>query len=322
MNLLVILFVVVLMLSFAIFMLSMRSASPSGSTWKRLVAIHDSVASITSNAAEAELEKADPWGYSFQLDPFLERFRFARNLKQLLLHADSSMGLVGIVLASAATGAGCGLITHFLLQSLPLAEAVMVVGCFGPYGVLRLKRDRRLKKFNADLPDSIDLMARALLAGHSVGASIEMVAEQSPNPIGYEFTRVAQQQRLGVQFREALLQLGSRVPSTDLQFLITAILVQKETGGDLTDILGRTSHIIRDRVRIRGEVRTKTSQGRMTGWILGLMPLCLMAIMNIVSPGYTDILFQDPVGRILLYAGGTLIVVGAMIIRKIVNVRI
>ena len=116
--------------------------------------------------------------------------------------------------------------------------------------------------------------------------------------------------------------MGNRVPSRDLQFLITAILVQKETGGDLTEILERASHVIRERVRIEGEVRTHTAQGRLTGWILGLLPVIMLALINMVSPGYSSILFHDPLGQKLLYAGGTLIVLGGLIIRKIVDVQV
>jgi tight adherence protein B len=140
--------------------------------------------------------------------------------------------------------------------------------------------------------------------------------------VGFEFFQVYQQQRLGLQFRDALLQMGGRVPSRDLQFLITAILVQKETGGDLTDILDRASHVIRERVRIEGEVRTHTAQGRLTGWILGLLPIIMLVLINVVSPGYSTILFHDPIGQKLCYAGATMIVFGGLIIRKIVDVQI
>ncbi len=165
-------------------------------------------------------------------------------------------------------------------------------------------------------------MARSLLAGHSMGSSIELIAEQSPEPLASEFVQVFQQQRLGLHFRDALLQMGTRVPSRDLQFLITAILVQKETGGDLTEILDRASHVIRERVRIEGEVRTHTAQGRLTGWILALLPVVMLALINLLSPGYSGILFHDPVGQKLLYAGGTFIILGGLIIRKIVDVQV
>src|SRR5208283_4004225 len=111
-------------------------------------------------------------------------------------------------------------------------------------------------------------------------------------------------------------------PSRDLQFLITAILVQKETGGDMTEILDRTAHVIRDRVRIEGEVRVRTAQGRLTGWILALLPVIILALLSVVSPDYSAILFHDPTGQKLLYAGGTLILLGSLIIRKIVNIEV
>ena len=123
-------------------------------------------------------------------------------------------------------------------------------------------------------------------------------------------------------FRDALLQFGDRIPSKDLHFLITAILVQKETGGDLTEILDRTTRVIRDRVRIEGEIRTYTAQGRLTGWILGGLPVALLVILNIMTPGYSKVLFHDPVGQDLLYAGGVMIVIGGLIIRKIVNIQV
>jgi tight adherence protein B len=179
-----------------------------------------------------------------------------------------------------------------------------------------------VKNFNSALPDAIDLMARSLLAGHSMGSSIELIAEQSPEPLSFEFVQVFQQQRLGLHFRDALLQMGARVPSRDLQFLITAILVQKETGGDLTEILARASHVIRERVRIEGEVRTRTAQGRLTGWILVLLPVILLALISFITPDYSSILFHDPLGQKMLYAGAALIAVGSFIIRKVVDVQV
>jgi tight adherence protein B len=148
------------------------------------------------------------------------------------------------------------------------------------------------------------------------------VGEQSAEPLGAEFTIVFQQQKYGIQFRTALLELGDRVPSKDLHFLITAILVQKETGGDLTEILDRTTHVIRERVRIEGEIRTHTAQGRLTGWILSALPLIMLGLINIVTPGYTHVLFADPLGQKLLYGGGVMIIIGAFIIRKIVDIQV
>jgi len=203
-----------------------------------------------------------------------------------------------------------------------VAGLALLVGGTVPYLLLRRKRARRLKAFDDALPGAIELMARALRAGHAIGTSLELIAEQSAEPLAGEFAQVYQQQRVGLQFREALLQMSERVPSRDLHFLVTAILVQKETGGDLTEILDRASHVIRERVRIQGEVRTHSAQGRLTGWILGLLPVIMLGLVNIVSPGYSSVLFHDPTGQKLLYAGGTLIAVGGLVIRKIVDIQV
>ncbi len=153
-------------------------------------------------------------------------------------------------------------------------------------------------------------------------SSIEVVSEQSPEPLASEFGLVFQQQQFGIQFRDALLQLVDRVPSKDLQFLVTAILIQKETGGDLTEVLDRTTRIIRERIRIHGEIQTYTAQGRLTGWILSALPLVMLVIINLVTPGYSHILFYDPLGHRLLYAGGILIAIGGFVIRKIVKIEV
>ena len=321
MNPLIVTFFAVLALSFTILMISMRPAKPSKITWQRLVSIHESIPAH-AGAGGAELEKATPWGYSIHFDLFLQRYGFGKKLKVLLLHANSKMSLGAVVSTSAGAGLGFGMISYLILQNPLTVSAAALAGAFMPYAFLRIKRNRRLKAFDAALPDAIDLMARALVAGHSIGSSIEMIAERSPEPLAFEFVQVYQQQRLGVHFRDALLQMGSRIPSRDLQFLITAILVQKETGGDLTEILDRAAHVIRDRVRIEGEVRSRTAQGRLTGWILGLLPVIMLVLINIVSPGYSNILFHDPLGHQLLYTGAIFILIGAVFIRKIVNVQV
>ncbi len=322
MSLLTITFLLTLSISFTILMRSMRATASSKSAQVRLTTIRHSIQAQKSGTSGAELEAAGEENFFVRLDILLERYPLGKKLKVLLLHADSGMSMSGIVLGSAGAALVCGLLGYVFTRMFLLAAAATVAGALIPYVLLRMKRDRRLKAFNTALPDAIDLMARALRAGHSMNSSIEMIAEQSPEPLASEFVQVFKQQRLGLHFREALMQMGSRIPSKDLQFLITAILVQKETGGDLTEILDRTTHVIRDRIRIQGEVRTHTAQGRMTGWILGLLPVIMLVLLNIASPGYSSVLFHDPTGQKLLYAGGVLIVLGGLVIRKIVDVQV
>jgi tight adherence protein B len=149
-----------------------------------------------------------------------------------------------------------------------------------------------------------------------------MIAQQSKEPLSSEFASCFQQQKFGIPFRDAMLTMGERVPDPDLQFFITAVLVQKETGGDLTEILDRTTRLIRDRVRIKGEIQSYTAQGRLTGWILSALPVILLVVMNLLSPGYSDVLFTDPLGKLLLTAGAVAIAIGGFIISKIVDIKV
>jgi tight adherence protein B len=180
-------------------------------------------------------------------------------------------------------------------------------------------RNRRMRQFDDALAHGIDMMARALRAGHSIAGSIEIVAQGSPEPAGSEFAEVFRQQNFGMPLRDAFMQMLDRVPSQDLRVLVTAILVQRETGGNLVEILDRTVLVIRERQRIHGEIRTQTAQGRLTGWILTALPVVMLILINLVDPGYSKILFTDPTGRDLIYVGVVFIAIGAVWIRRIIN---
>lgn len=318
----ILVFVSVLLLCLFILLAGTRKKTLTKSLKLRLESIRDSAKNATTGAPLLDLTETERPGLLVGLGELASRYGFGKSLSLLLLHADSTATIGGVLLASLATACG-GALLVFLFVPLPVVDlAVFVVGAMAPTFILRMKRGRRLKKFAAAMPDAIDLMARSLRAGHSIGAALEMVAEQSPEPLAGEFARVFQQQRFGLRFRDALLEMADRVPSADLHFLVTAILVQRETGGDLTDILDRTTHVIRERVRIEGEVQTYTAQGRLTGWILSLLPVVLLVLINMISPGYSHMLFTDPTGQKMLYVGGGLIMFGAFLISKIVDIKV
>jgi tight adherence protein B len=169
------------------------------------------------------------------------------------------------------------------------------------------------------MPEAIDMLARALRAGHSVVGALEMLAENAQEPVASEFGEVFKQLNLGLPMRDALLQLLERVPSADLRVLVTAIMVQKDTGGNLVEILDRTVFVIRERLRIHGEIQVQTAQGRLTGWILTALPVVMMALLNAVNPGYSSVLFHEPFGRKLLYISLGMLMTGGLIIRQLVN---
>lgn len=316
-------FLAVLGLSFAIMALLTRE-TPWEKAVKQRVGALQVARQAEKNRQENEerILKRDAAGKFPWLDEFLSRHRFAVNLKTLTMQAGSNWTVGTFALYSVGAGLvsfGAG---YFFFPAILLDAMLGVGGLCGPYLYLKHQRSSRLVAFNNGLPDAIDLMARALRAGHSLSSAIEVLAEQAVEPVAVEFHAVFSQQNFGLPLRDALLQMADRVPSKDLRFMVTAMLVQKETGGNLTEILDRTTYVIRERIRIEGEVRVRTAQGRLTGWILSLLPIVLLVLLNMINPGYSHILLHDPTGQKLLYAGAGLIAVGSFIISRIVNIQV
>ena len=228
------------------------------------------------------------------VDAALQRLKLAADLNTLIQQADSdwTVGRVvfGALLLAVVVGAALGAWFHSVIMGLIGG----LVAANGPYIYLRVKRSQRLRAFEALLPEGIDLLSRALRAGHSLTAAIEMVAREIADPVRAEFRRVFVEQNFGLPIREALLNLARRIPVADLQFLVTAMLVQKETGGNLAEVLDKTGAVIRERARLLGQLRIYTAQGRMTGWILGLLPFIVFLLMNLMNPGYAQTLISDP----------------------------
>ena len=214
---------------------------------------------------------------------------------------------------------GTAVVVWFVSRSLIGAFVLGFAAGYGPVALLRMQCGRRLKKIETVLPQIVEMIARALRAGHSLAAALSIVAEQAPEPARLEFGELFRKQKLGFPLRDALLELLVRVPSQELRVLVVGILVQRETGGNLTVILDRTSSVIRERLKLQGDVLVHTAQGRLTGWILCALPILLFAVIHIVNPGYTKDLTEDPLGRKCLYAGVGLLLLGAFLIQKIVN---
>jgi tight adherence protein B len=190
-----------------------------------------------------------------------------------------------------------------------------------PYLYLPQKRKRRARRFAELLPEAIDLMSRGLRAGQALPATIETIAVECDDPLRSEFRRAADEQSFGLPFREAMLNLSRRMPVPDLQFLVTAILVQKETGGNLAQILDKTSHVLRERIRVIGQMRIRTAQGRLTGGVLIGIPFVIFIGMNFLNPGYGKVLFDTPTGQKMVTYAAIMMFLGIVLIRRIVSVR-
>jgi tight adherence protein B len=256
------------------------------------------------------------------LDAVLQRIKLASDLDTLIRQADVRWTVERALLGSLGLFVAGGVFGTMVLHSYGLGALAGLVAGVAPYFYLRFKRQGRLNRFTAILPDAIDLMARALRAGHAVTASIEMVAREIGDPVGPEFRRVFEEQNFGLPMREGLLNLAKRVPVSDLQFLVTAMLVQKETGGNLAEVLDKAGAVIRERSRLMGQLRIYTAQGRLTGWILGLLPFILFILMDFISPNYMHIMLDDPLGRRWIWIGLALMAFGIYLIRRIVDIKV
>jgi tight adherence protein B len=227
--------------------------------------------------------------------------------------------LFGIGIVLGVLGASASWMMGVKIYLAPLAGIVMFVV---PFGWLLNKRRVRLKSFAAQLPDALELVARALRAGHSLAAGMHVVAEEMPCPIADEFNRVYEEQNLGIPVEEALKGMCDRVPNLDLRFFVTSVLIQRQTGGDLAEILDKIGYVVRERFRILGQVKALTAEGRLSGVILIALPFGLFLMMLHIKPDYIEKLWTHPIGVKMSIAALIMQVLGAIVIKKIVNIKV
>jgi tight adherence protein B len=226
--------------------------------------------------------------------------------------------LFGISLALSLFGAAICI----WLVNMYVVPVVVVVFFALPWLWLFFKRANRLKKFAAQLPDAMELVARALRAGHSLAAGMHVVAEEMPAPISREFARVYDEQNLGIPLEDALKGMCDRVPNLDLKFFVTSVAIQRQTGGDLAEILDRIGHVIRERFKILGQVKALTAEGRLSGVVLIAMPIGLFFLMLWMKPDYIEVLWTDPMGIKMSIGAIVLVLVGAYAIKKIIDIKV
>jgi tight adherence protein B len=317
---LLIAFGALLLISFGVTALLLTATKGQKVVDRRIAAILLSGTQTSSGEPlEQQLLKLDPANKFRWLNTLLQKYHVSKRLKVRIIQADvkTTPAMIFVTSAVLAVVGFVGVSMFFNIIVLQLGVGV-VLG-YLPIGLLSFKRARRIKAFNAGLPEAIDMMGRALRAGHSMTASINIIAEQSVEPVRSEFNEVFKQQNFGLPIRDAMQQMLDRVPSQDLRVVVTGILVQKETGGNLAEILDRTSHTIRERLKLHGEIKTHTAQGRMTGWILCMLPVVMLVIINMINPGYSKVLVDTTIGRMLTYLGIFLLTTGGLIIRQIIN---
>lgn len=247
--------------------------------------------------------------------------RLTAPLQRDLLQAGMTTTVGTVVLTAACLALGGFVLVRMLFFSTILGIGAGVALFFVPFIYVRFKKNQRLKKFEEQFPEAIDLIARALRAGHAFTTGLAMAAEEIPEPVGQEFKLLYDRQNFGMPLPDAMRAFAARIPLIDARFFVTAVLTQRETGGNLGEVLDNLSSVIRDRFKVKRQVRVLTAHGRITGWILAGLPPALAAAMFVVSPGHMRLLTDDPLGVQMIIAGLTLQVIGTLIIRKLVDIR-
>lgn len=245
-----------------------------------------------------------------------------RDLERLLEQSGIRWGAHSFLIIAVGLGFGLTLFGVIATRSWAAAAACGALGLAAPFLYARRRRALRFRAFEEQLPEAIDLLSRAIRAGHPLSAGLKMVADEGPDPLGGEFRRVFEEQRFGLPPEDALLGLTERVDLVDVRILVTAILIQREVGGNLAEILDKIAYTIRARFGIRRQLRVYTAQGRFTGYVLGVLPLAVGSLIFLVNPDYLMILFREPVGRTMIVAAAFMQVLGYLWIRRIVNIEI
>lgn len=256
------------------------------------------------------------------LDNLLRRSPRVAKIQEMLLQGGVSMRAGNFLGLSAGAGLVAAVVAYALSKRVEIAWAALLVGAMLPYSYASFRRSKRFEKFEELFPQAIDTLARAVRAGHAFTTALEMITSEVAEPVAGEFRQLYEEQKFGMPVRDALINLTERVPLVDVKFFVTAVMLQRETGGNLAEILDNLSYVIRERFKIQRQVRVYTAQGRLTMALLMGMPPIIVIVMLVLNPSFIRPLFADPIGHTLLVAGIVLQTVGYFVIRKIIRIQV
>ena len=267
--------------------------------------------------ARNELMSEIPW-----MNQILVRMQSALHLKRMLDQADLHITPSRLVMFSVMAGMLGALSASVVTPFIPLMILIGLAIASLPFVHVWWKRKKRFDAFLEELPDALDLVSRALSAGHGFSEALHMVSEEMPDPIATEFRKAYEEQNLGLSIKLALENLTQRIPLLDLRMCVTAVLIQRETGGNLSEILEKVSHTIRERFRIMGDLKTLTTSSRMSAWLLCGLPIFVALAVTVMNPDYMSVLWKDHRGHYLIAAAMFMQISGMLIVRKILNIKI
>ena len=314
-------FLFCLFATYAIFVLATRRSDTRRARLEHRVA----------EALQESLADADSQGSLFRetslsgnptLDRLLSSLNFVRRLELMLSQADIQITVGKLLGFCFAAGVLAALTAYTVLDSAVGVVGLGLLAAASPILYVARKRQLRLKKFSEQLPDTLDLMGRSLAVGHAFTESLNQVATEMPDPISTEFRITFEEQKLGLSTKLALERLAERVPLLDLRLCVTAMLIQRETGGNLAEILEKVSFTIRERFKIMEDFRSMTTSARGSAWILSLLPVALAFVMTVINPDYMKVLLEDRRGHMVILLAVIMQLIGVLLIRRILKIRI
>ncbi len=259
---------------------------------------------------------------SGSLSAAMSRFSLIAGLQKMLDQANVPWAAGTTLINLVGLGAIGFIATYFLKLDMWVCITIGLCLVLLPLGGISVKRKMRLNKFMNQLPDVFELMSQGLRAGHSLANAIMLVSQQMQDPVRSEFARVFHEQNLGIKIEDALKNMGERVGLMDVRFFVTAVLIQRQTGGDLAEVLDNISGVIRERLKLFGMVKALTAEGRLSGWVLLALPIVVFILELVVNPSYANQLLDTEVGQYMLICGGVMQLLGLAMIQKIVNIKV
>lgn len=314
----VLVFIAMLLLLEAAYLFWRGWRGPEAHRLKQRIQALSVARAASSGVLKQRLMDESPWA-----ERVLEHLPRLRGLNQLILQSNSRWTVSGVLIASLALFAGGVFVSLEMLRTMSITALGVGLAC-AALPVLRLswQRRKRLGKIEQQLPEALDMMTRALRAGHAFNAALKMAGEELPEPIAMELRAVHEEMNFGVSFQQALAHLVERVPLTDLRYFTVAVLIQRDSGGNLTEILSNLSRLLRERAKLLARVRVLSAEGRLSAWILSLMPFGMAGLLAVFNPTFISPLWTDPIGIGIVQGLLVMMAVGVLVMRRIVRIRV
>jgi tight adherence protein B len=288
--------------------------------------LRDRLSSVQQSAAEPTPEVAllrdEVLSKIPAFDTWLRRSERVSHLQKMLAQGNVDARAGNFLMLCAASALVLAAIAFFAGGNLMFGWAGALLGFFVPYAYASHKRNKRFQKFEEKFPEAIDTLARAVRAGHAFTTAVELIANEVAEPVGGEFRQLFEEQKFGLPVRDALLNLADRIPLVDVKFFVTAVMLQRETGGNLAEILDNLSYVIRERFKILRQVRVHTAQGRLTMLLLMALPPTIVVMMLIINPSFILPLFKEWLGHVAIVVAITLQTLGYFVIRRIIRIQV